>query len=91
MLKKIIKNIKTNNLKPKKQFVSNPYPGEFLQQMSKQVVKLYERQKDIEKFTKIALEQNNTPIEEELINNLLDKDIENLTENENFLRDLGIE
>lgn len=57
----------------------------FLKGLSEHALKLYEKKSDIKKFTKLALSNPENDDYKELIEKLFD-----LSDNEKFMRDLGI-
>ena len=104
MLKRLVENISTNNLKSTHSLTSNPYleNEKLLRQLSKHALKLFERQKDIEKFTRLASEPN-TEYDEQKLEMLLkeglipaslivdDEDEEELVNNEKFWDDIDFD
>ncbi len=77
----------------------NMSKNEFLDGLSKRAVKLYEKQHDIKKFSKLVLSDPDNTSHNELVNNLLhngtidpleDEKLEKLADNSRFLKDLGL-
>ena len=89
------KSTVTNPIDKKSSDVEN----EFLARMSKHALNLYEKQCDIKNFTKLVLSDPENTSHNQLVENLLkdnvfdpleDKVIEELANNEDLLKDLGL-
>ena len=106
MLKRLVENISTNNLKSTHSLTSNPMleNDKYLRQLSKHALKLFERKKDIEKFTKLAISEPNDEYDEQQLEKLLKQglipaslivedveDVEDLAENEEFWDDIDFD
>lgn len=73
--------------------------NEFLDGLSKRAVKLYEKQHDIKKFSKLVLSDPENTSHNDLVDELFkngtvdpleDEKLERLADNSRFLRDLGL-
>lgn len=73
--------------------------NEFLDGLSKRALKLYEKQHDIKKFSKLVLSDPENTVHNELVDELFrngaidpleDEKLEKLADNSRFLRDLGL-
>ena len=73
--------------------------NEFLDNLSKKALKLYEKQNDIKHFSKLVLSDPENNSHNELVENLMqqgiidpleDEKLEQLADNDKFLRDLGL-
>lgn len=73
--------------------------NEFLDNLSKKAIKLYEKQHDIKKFTQLVISDQENNSHNQLVNDLFrkgiidpleDEKLEQLADNSRFLRDLGL-
>lgn len=73
--------------------------NEFLDNLTKKAVKLYEKQTDIKNFSKLVLSDPENTSHEELVNKILqqgvvdpleDEKLEKLADNSKLLKDLGL-
>lgn len=74
--------------------------NEFLDNLSKKAIKLYEQQHDVKKFTQLVLSDPENLNHNEIVNDLFnkgnlidpleDEKLERLADNKRFLRDLGL-
>ncbi len=106
MFKKLAKYIKEENQKTNLAPMTLPFGKEFLTQknkfldkMTKKAVELYERQADIDNFTKLVLSDPENKNHNEIVDNLfedgivdpfVDDKLDMLARNEKFLKDLGL-
>jgi len=63
----------------------------FLKNLSKHALKLYERKTDINNFTKLVLSDPENTSHNELVDKLFEESLFDLSENERFLKDLGLD
>ncbi len=104
MFKKLAQQLKMQNQKNTK--ASIPFAQEFLtpknvflKKISKQALELYEKQTDIKNFSKLVLSNPENTTHNDMVNKLFDEGVvdpfvdeklENLADNQKFLRDLGL-
>ena len=104
MLKKLVQQLKSQNVKSS--LAISPFEeakertkNDFLKKISQHVLSLYERQSDINKFTKLALSDpentSHNDIVSELFGNGVDdfgdeNEIYKLIDNDRFRKDLGL-
>lgn len=81
------------------EFDSADKKNEFLDNLTKKAVKLYEKQNDIKNFSKLVLSDPENHSHNDIINNLMaqgiidpleDEKLEQLADNKKLLRDLGL-
>ena len=105
ILDKLVKKLSIKNT-PVQSAVTNPIDkktgdveNEFLARMSKHALNLYEKQCDIKNFTKLVLSDPENKSHNELVEKLLnenvidplsDKVIEELASNKDLMKDLGL-
>lgn len=103
MFKKIVKQTAQNLDKNSSSVVISPFDAikkAFLNRLSKHALSLYEKKSDIKNFTKLALSDplDNSHDEiaaevfgdDKLLEALSEGELFDLTDNENFLKDLGL-
>lgn len=73
--------------------------NKFLEKISKKAVELYERKSDIKRFSKLVLSDPENTSHNDLVNDLfkdgvidplIDEKLEELADNQKFLKDLGL-
>lgn len=106
MFKKLAQQLKKEFVKPQDKMVSLPFGEVFLTRkneeyikLSKKAVELYERQSDIKKFSQLALSDQDNTSHNDLMKNLFESGVtdpfediklEQLADNQKFLKDLGL-
>lgn len=106
MFKKLAQQLKDYDRKTNAMPVSVPFAkdflkpkNEFLNNLSKKAVELYERQQDINHFSKLVLSAPENKSHEKMVNKLfeegvadpfVDEKLADLANNQKFLRDLGL-
>ena len=105
MFKKLVQQLKTYN-KTNTLRATSPFAeefltpkNEFLKNLSKRAVELYEKQTDINNFSKLVLSNPENTSHNLLVNNLfengvadpfVDEKLADLANNQKFLKDLGL-
>lgn len=101
MFKRLVKKLKNEKLHP---YMSSPIKDDTeslaLRKMSKHALELYDRQVDINNFKKLALSDPENKSHNEIVDKLFSKQginnpfsdeaLKNLSNNQKFLKDLGI-
>ena len=106
MFKKLAQQLKKEIIKPQHKTVSLPFGEVFItskneeyKKMSKKALELYERKSDINKFSKLALSDRENTSHNDLMKNLFESGVtdpfediklEQLADNQKFLKDLGL-
>ena len=106
MLKKLVQRLKSQTLGLDYTPITSPLKeakerskNEFIRKLSQHVLRLYERQADINKFTKLAISDPENNSHEELVAKLFDNGVNdfadedviyNLIDNDRFKKDLGL-
>ena len=106
MFKKLAQQLRDYDKKTNTAPVSVPFAKEFLKpknkflnNLSKKAVELYERQQDINHFTKLVLSDPENKSHNKMVNELfedgvadpfVDEKLADLANNQKFLRDLGL-
>lgn len=106
MFKKLAKQLKMANNKTNTAPVSLPFSeefltpkNEFLKNLSKKAIELYEKQSDINNFSKLVLSNPENNSHNEMVNKLfedgvadpfVDDKLAHLADNKKFLKDLGL-
>ena len=106
MFKKLAQQLRAANEKNDYKTVSLPFgeefvtpKNEFLKNLSKKAVELYEKQSDINNFSKLVLSDPENTSHDNLVNKLfeegvadpfVDEKLADLANNQKFLRDLGL-
>ncbi len=106
MFKKLAKQLKAENDANSSFSMSSPMEAmqeqakkTFLKRLSKHALNLYERKTDINNFTKLVLSDPENKSHEDIVDKLFNKGVVdpfsedaifNLSDNERFLRDLGL-
>ena len=89
MFKNLVRQLKEQNYQKSPSFMSSPFENKtekiFLKGLCEHALNLYEKKSDIKKFTKLVLSNPENEDYKELTEKLFD-----LSENEKFLRDLGL-
>ncbi len=89
MFKNLVRQLKNQKQQKNCSLMSSPFAQKthqlFLKRLSEHALNLYEKKTDIKKFTQLALSDPENDDYKELTEKLFD-----LSENEKFLRDLGL-
>ena len=98
--KRLCQNVQTERFSSVPEHFSGIYgENDFSKMISKRALKLYERQCDIKRFSKLVLSDPENISHEEMVENLLNSDVKDCTEddeiellttNERLMKDLGI-
>ena len=104
MFKKLVAKLKHESLSADILNVTSPFSSgvdSSLKNMSKHALHLYERQTDINNFTKLVLSDPENQTHNEIVDNLFrtqnmsnpfsDEALSKLSQNKNFLKDLGLD
>lgn len=103
MLKKLAQQLKAQNVENKCSLASSPIQkseNPFLKNLSKHALDLYERKTDVKNFTKLALSNPENLSHNQIMDKLFrycdvidpfeESKLFDLSDNEHFLRDLGL-
>lgn len=106
MFKRLAKQLKKEIIKPQHKHVTLPFAETFItskndvyKQMSEKAVELYEHKSDVNKFSKLVLSDLENLSHNDLMKDLFDSGVkdpledlklEQLADNQKFLKDLGL-